>query len=134
MSDDKVTIPMDGWPYRVNMAGNTMGVSMQFIGQQPSKPVLIIRPDGTIELGEGCTNADAAQVLVDLANKVCAARANECVAHTIGHSVAVAPSAWLLLDGRGEIVGSTTCRQEADGWCTAPWRTIEPLHRIRRGV
>lgn len=132
MSDDKVTIPADGWPYRVNMAGNTMGVSMQFIGQQPSKPVLIIRPDGRIELGEGCTNADAAQVLVDLANKVCAARANECVAHTIGHSVALAPSAWLLMDDE-RVVGSTTNRQEADGWARGPLHTIEPLHRIRRG-
>lgn len=33
-----------------------------------AKPALLIRPDGRIEIGEGCTNADAVRALVDLAN------------------------------------------------------------------
>ncbi|WP_036041588.1 hypothetical protein [Bradyrhizobium yuanmingense] len=33
-----------------------------------SKPVIIITPDGRIELGEGCTNAEAARALVEAAN------------------------------------------------------------------
>lgn len=35
-----------------------------------SKPVLIITAEGEIKLGEGCANVEAAQALVDLANKM----------------------------------------------------------------
>jgi hypothetical protein len=39
---------------------------LQFEGGR--KPVLIITPKGEIKVGEGCTNQEAAQALVDLAN------------------------------------------------------------------
>lgn len=43
-----------------------------FVLQGNSKPVIKITREGRVELGEGCTNQEAAQVLVDYANKLMA--------------------------------------------------------------
>lgn len=38
--------------------------------ENQTKPVLIITKEGEIKLGEGCTNVEAAQAIVDLANQI----------------------------------------------------------------
>lgn len=40
------------------------------IAENQTKPVLIITKEGEIKLGEGCTNVEAAQAIVDLANQI----------------------------------------------------------------
>lgn len=81
------------------------------------KPVLMIRPDGRIEIGEGCTNAEGAQALVDAANVL---RAQN------GAQPAHVPDGFVLVpydpDGRMLLAGNRAGGQNVS--CGRIWRAM----------